>query len=159
MTPGSRRHGKANADSVRTELVEYLIVSARDLAGLSGVAAALADLAAADTVRILDLVVLSRNERGTVSVHDSDAVRGMEAIDELIGEPRGLLNDHDIEMSALPIPPGSVGIVVVVEDRWARPLSAAARLAGGRIVSGDRIPARRVEAALDSRSTVTEGEV
>jgi hypothetical protein len=55
---------------------------------------------------------------------------------------------HDIELAALAVQPNSVGLIVVTEDRWAQPLSKAAQGAGGRIVAGDRIPARRVEAML-----------
>ena len=39
-------------------------------------------------------------------------------------------------------------IVLVVEDRWAGPLSAAARDSGGEVLAGERIPRLRVEAAL-----------
>jgi hypothetical protein len=44
----------------------------------------------------------------------------------------------------------------VAEDRWAEQLSVAAREAGGHIVAGERIPSRRVEAALADRLD-TEG--
>jgi hypothetical protein len=39
-------------------------------------------------------------------------------------------------------------VVIVTEDRWAKPLSTAARRAGGQIIAGDRIPASRVESIL-----------
>jgi hypothetical protein len=59
-----------------------------------------------------------------------------------------MLNDHDVELASRALRPGITAVVVVVEDRWAASLSAAARSAGGQIVAGDRIPPRRVEAAL-----------
>ena len=48
----------------------------------------------------------------------------------------------------LALPPGSAGLVLVTEDRWAAPLDGAARAVGGRIVAGERISAHRFELAL-----------
>jgi hypothetical protein len=41
-------------------------------------------------------------------------------------------------------------ILLLVEDRWATDLSAAARRAGGRIVGGERVERSRVEIAIDA---------
>ena len=60
----------------------------------------------------------------------------------------GLLSSHDIDLVSLALAPDSVAIVVVVEDWWAEPVSAAARLSGGEVLAGERIPRGRVEAAL-----------
>jgi hypothetical protein len=130
---------------VSPDLVEYLIVSVPDLEALSGVGQALAGLADDGTVRILDLVIVERGADGTVTVVEPSLVA---AVATLGVTASGLLCQHDIELAALAVQPGTVGLVVVTEDRWARPLSAAARNAGGRIVAGDRIPAQRVEATL-----------
>jgi hypothetical protein len=60
----------------------------------------------------------------------------------------GLLSEGDLELVALALQPGTVGIVVVSEDRWAVDLSMAAQEAGGEIVAGERIPPARVTAVL-----------
>jgi hypothetical protein len=135
-------------DSVSVDLVEYLVVVVPDVDSLASVGAALADVARSGAVRLLDLVVVSRDSGGELSMSEPDAVRGMAGIEELQPDAGRWLSLHDIELSALALPPGTVGVIVVTEDRWAEPLSAAARLAGGRIVAGDRIPARRVETVL-----------
>ena len=62
-----------------------------------------------------------------------------------------MLSDHDIDLASLALRPRSAAIVLVTEDRWAEPLSAAARRAGGQIVGGDRIPATVVESVLIER--------
>ena len=59
-----------------------------------------------------------------------------------------LLSEHDIRLAALALPPGSAGLVLVTEDRWAASLDGAARRVGGRIVAGERISAHRLERAL-----------
>jgi hypothetical protein len=134
--------------AVSTDLIEYLIVAVPDLDALSGVAAALSGLAKRGTVRILDLVVVHRDRDSTLRIVDTESVVGLAGLGGAAG---GLLGEHDIELAALAVQPDSVGLVVVTEDRWAQPLSTAARGAGGRIVAGDRIPARRVEAMLADR--------
>ena len=131
--------------AVSTDLVEYLIVSVPDRDALSGVADALAGLAHDETVRILDLVVIERDDDGTVAIAEAESVPSVAMLETATS---GVLGEHDIELAALAVQPGTVGLIVVTEDRWARPLSVAARRAGGRIVAGDRIPAQRVEATL-----------
>jgi hypothetical protein len=51
-------------------------------------------------------------------------------------------------LAAEAVDPESAAIILVTEDRWARPLADAARDAGGLIVAGERIPKARIEAAL-----------
>ena len=52
----------------------------------------------------------------------------------------GLLSTHDIDLVSLALAPDSTAIVLVAEDRWAEPLSAAARQSGGEVLAGERIP-------------------
>jgi hypothetical protein len=134
-----------------SDLVEYLIVVAPDQGALVTVAPALVEMVESDTIRILDLVVLARERDGTVTVLEVDAVAGaaeLARLDVMVG---GMLTEHDVELAAMALRPGTAGIVLVTEDRWAEPLSAAARRAGGRIVAGDRIPPARVERVLADR--------
>jgi hypothetical protein len=68
------------------------------------------------------------------------------------GEVGGMLTDHDIALASIALRPGTAGILVVTEDRWAESLSAAAQRAGGQIIAGERIPPARVNQALADRS-------
>lgn len=131
---------------VAAELVAYLIVAMPDLDSLANVVPALAELVAADVMCILDVIVLERDSDGTVAVLELEDVGSMAALAEVEGQVGGLLSDGDIEFCAFAIRPGTAGIVLVTEDRWAQPLAVAARRAGGHIVAGERIPATRVEA-------------
>ena len=141
---------------VQADLVEYLIVAVADLDGLGTVGDALERLVDDRTVRILDLVALVRHADGEVEVWEPEAVPGLTDLVAL-GPRRDLLSARDVERASTALPPGSAGVVVVTEDRWAEPLSTAARLAGGRIVAGDRIPAAHVEAVLSHRPDEPEG--
>jgi hypothetical protein len=135
------------SDPLSTDLVEYFIVIVPDLDAVEGVAAAAAELVRSMAIRILDAVVLVREHDEGVVVHELEDAPFLDAL-RAARERECLLSDHDIALASLALPPGGVGLVVVVEDRWAEPLSAAARHAGGEIVAGERIPMRRVETAL-----------
>ena len=134
-----------------SDLVEYLIVVAPDQDALGTVAPALVELVESDTIRILDLVVLARESDGAVTVLEAPAIAGGADLARLDVTVGGMLTAHDVELAAMALRPGTAGIVLVTEDRWAEPLSAAARRAGGRIVAGDRIPPARVERGLAER--------
>jgi hypothetical protein len=140
------------AREVSTDLVEYLVVAVPDVDALSSVAVALADLVRAGTVRILDLVVIARDEQAHLEVSEVASVAGMAPLRGVAFETGGWLSAHDIEVSSLAVQPGMAGVVVVTEDRWAAPLSDAARRAGGQIIAGDRVAPRRVEIVLAHRS-------
>ena len=145
MTGGSRRR---RTDGVLTDLVQYLMIVVPELASLAVVAPVLADLVDGATIHILDLIVVSRDGDGAVTILEAEEVESLARLAQVDGEIGGLLSDHDLELVSLALRPSTVGMVVVAEDRWAEALSVAARQAGGLIVAGERIPAPRVEAAI-----------
>jgi hypothetical protein len=135
------------SDPVSTDLVEYFIVIVPDLDAVGEVAAAVADLVHSTAIRILDAVVIERGHDDGLVVHELDEAPFLETL-RAARERECQLSDHDLALASLALPLGGVGLVVVVEDRWAEPLSTAARRAGGEIIAGERIPTRRVESAL-----------
>jgi hypothetical protein len=137
---------------VVADLVEYLIVAVPDLDALASLVPALAAMATSGLIRILDLVALVRHPDGAIEVLEFEAVRSLEALAEVEGQVGRLLSDHDIAMASVALRPGTAGIIFVTEDRWAEPLSMAARRAGGQIVAGERVPPARVQAALADSS-------
>ena len=140
------------SDPVSTDLVEYFIVIVPDLDAVEDVAAAVADLVRSTAIRILDAVVLVRGHDDVLVVHELDDAASLEPL-RAFRESECRLSDHDLALASLALPLGAAGLVVVVEDRWAAPLSAAARRAGGEIIAGERIPMRRVDRALRDRRT------
>jgi hypothetical protein len=135
------------SDPVSTDLVEYFIVIVPDLDAVADVAAAVDELVHSLAIRILDAVVIARGHDDALVVHELDDAPFLETL-RAAGERECQLSDHDLALASLALPLGGVGLVVVVEDRWAEPLSTAARRAGGEIIAGERIPMRRVELAL-----------
>jgi Family of unknown function (DUF6325) len=152
-----REHGQ-RTDDVAADLVEYLIVVMPDVDSLAGLVPALARMARSGLIRILDLVALMKDSDGAIEVLEFEAVRSLAALADVDGQVGRLLSDNDLAMASVALRPGTAGVICVTEDRWAEPLSAAARRAGGQIVAGERVPSSRVEAILaDSAEEDQEG--
>lgn len=143
--PAARPGGQPRPD---TDLVEYLMIVVPQLGSLDRVVPALAELVRSASIRIMDLVCLTTSAPGgPVSVADLAEVESIAGL-QLGGEVGGLFSEHDVETASLVLPPGSTAILLMVEDRWAESLSAAAKQAGGRVAGGGRIARQRIEAAL-----------
>ena len=139
-------------ERVSSDLVEYFIVEVPALDSLESVASALSELDARETIRVLDVVVISKDDDGRVTALELDDVDSMAAVRGVRRDVGGLLSDHDVALAATALRPGSVGAIVVTEDRWAEPLSVATQRAGGQIVAGERLPTVRVASALADRA-------
>src|SRR5262249_39049028 len=128
------------------DLIQYLIVGVPDRTAVRQLLTALSRLVLAGTVRLLDVVMLMKDELGAIDVVTIEELDGLAEDVQIEREAPGLLTEHDLELASLSLPPASAGLVVVTEDRWAEPLSAAAKQAGGRIAGGELVPAQRVGA-------------
>jgi hypothetical protein len=132
------------------DLLEHVLVSAPDLAGLGPVASATAGLVVGGAIRLVDVVGLVRadGEAGVrvLEPEDTEPLRLLAAYAE--GGP--LLSRHDIELAAVSLAPGVAALLLLLEDRWAAALSNAARSVGGQVVAGERVARDRVRAALEA---------
>jgi hypothetical protein len=145
------------AHEVVTDVVEYTIVLMPDVDSLAQLVPALAELFEAIAVRILDLVVLVMSRDGAVRVLEFEEVESMAQLRDAGHAVESLLSEHDIELAVRALRPGAAALVLLTEDRWAGPLSAAARRAGGEIVAGERIARSRMEAALAEAADKVRG--
>ena len=137
----------SDADPVVPDLVEYLIVSVPELDSLEVLVPALRDLVDRAAIRILDLIVLVKDDEGVVRALEPDAVEALGSLRDIPSEVT-LLSEHDIGWASIALRAGTAALVLVTEGRWAEPLSSAAQRAGGQIIAGERIPAARVESVL-----------
>jgi len=126
--------------------VEYIIIGFPENQFKGEIVPALAELVESGTVRILDLIFVTKDEAGDVTSIEYEDLPGLDDID---GEVDGLLSDEDLDMVAEVLEPNSSGLMIVWEDVWASRLAAAIRDAGGVILSGERIPHDIVEAAFE----------
>src|SRR4051794_1940940 len=132
------------------DLLEYVMVSADAVAGLSDVAAAVADTVRSGAIRVVDAVLLVRPGGGaTVTVGEPSDHVGLAPLRAAVDPASGIrLSLHDIELTSMTLAPGVAALLLLVEDRWADRVSAAARAVGGEVTAGERIGRRRAEAAL-----------
>jgi uncharacterized membrane protein len=116
---------------------------------------ALTELVNDGIVRILDLVIVTKDDDGTVtSLELTDLDNDTAALfDDLDGEVSGLLSEDDLVAAGEALSLGSSAAVIVWEDAWARRLVEAIRSSGGRLVAHDRLDADTVQAALSESST------
>jgi hypothetical protein len=144
-------------NAIVTDLVAYLMFVVPDVDAVRSVVPTLVSLVEQATIRIVDMVVLSRDEEGCVATLELEAVEHLAPLCDLDIEVGGMLSGHDIDMLSLALDRGTVAVVLVTEDRWATALGEAVRAAGGQIIAGERIEASRVRAVLSEKPHDTEG--
>jgi uncharacterized membrane protein len=119
---------------------------------------ALADLVEAGIVRILDLMIISKNPDGSVEAMElSDPESDAGGFAYFAGASSGLLGNDDMQQAADAMTPGTVAALLVYENSWAAPFVAAARNSGGEVIASARIPAQDIMDALEALETSKEG--
>ena len=134
--------------------VDYLVVEfPSDKANFSGeMAAELKSLVDRELVRVLDLVIMSKDLDGAVAV---DEVHDVDQSD--LGQLRALeadlamvLAEEDLEELGKVLEPGNVAAVLVYENSWAAPFASSVRRAGGALVADGRIHTQALLAAIEA---------
>jgi hypothetical protein len=131
--------------------VEYLIVKFPGNRFRGEIAPALASLVESNTIRIIDLAFVAKDDAGEVlalelSDLDDDVAAAFSNTD---AAPGGLLNEEDVLIAGEELEPNSSAALLVWEDVWATELAQAIRNAGGELLDLERIPHEVVQAAVD----------
>ena len=143
--------------------VDYMVVAfpagKTDFSG--EMAAELRALIRNNTVRVLDLVVITKDADGSVEaseLRDADD-SDIGQLRELEADLAVLLAEEDILEIGSVMEPGSAAAVLVWENVWAGPFGAAVRRSGGQLVTSGRIPTQALLAAASyDRGAEAEGE-
>ncbi|MCG2620985.1 DUF6325 family protein [Arthrobacter sp. I2-34] len=109
---------------------------------------AILELVNAGTVRLLDLLFVSRAADGNLTVDELEAVGDRYGFGSIELAASGIAGDEDIEAIAEAIEPGVSGALLVIEHVWAKRLANALYQAGGSVLFSDRIPAPAVNAVM-----------
>ncbi len=138
--------------------VDYLVVEfPPGVSHFTGeMAAELAKLVDAGTIRILDLLVMVKGADGEI---EGMEIEDLEQIDELRKAEADLaeiLAAEDLVNLAAAMEPGTTAGVLVWENTWAAPFASAARRSGGQLIANGRIPIQALLAAFEADET-TEG--
>jgi hypothetical protein len=141
--------------------VDFVVVEfPPDTANFTGeIAAELAALVEAGTVRLLDVLILHKDDDGSVEAFEID---DLDAVDELVAleaEIAEILAAEDVAHLAEAMENGTTAGVIVWENTWAAPFASAARRSGGQLVASGRIPIQAIIASLEADdASTTEGE-
>ena len=142
--------------------VDYLVVEfpagAQNFSG--EMAAELARLSESGAIRILDLLILQKNEDGSVDGIEIDEVGDSSGPDELLtleADIAEILAAEDVEHLAEAMLPGSVAGVLVWENVWAAPFASATRRSGGQLIATGRIPIQAIAASMEAELASEEG--
>lgn len=166
MTTETTTETTTDAPAEELGPVDYLVVEfpagAQNFTG--DMAAELARLANSGTIRILDILILQKNDDGSVDALEIDETPAVDELRALEADIAELLAAEDVELLAEAMLPGSVAGVLVWENRWAAPFATAARRSGGQLIATGRIPIQAILASIegelaedDSDHTSTEG--
>ncbi len=110
---------------------------------------ALSELLDSGLVRLLDFIILSKAEDGTVSIVEVEEDQDGSGFDELELLSAGIVGEEDIEDFAEQIPPGSAAALIALELAFVRTLAENLAAAGGVVLRSERVPAPIVNALLD----------
>ena len=132
--------------------IQYVLVEFPGSRFNGSIAPALADLVERGLIRILELMVVRKDEDGTVSAFDLLDLEGDEVGDlaALAAGTLGLVLEEDVLAAAEALEPGTTAGLLVWEDLWALPLAMAIRGSGGELVAAGRIPVQDLIEALEA---------
>ena len=112
------------------------------------------------TIRLIDVLILTKNDDGTVDameLSDIEELGDLQAIEAQLAE---LLAEDDVAHLAAAMDPGSTAGVLIYENLWAAPFASAARRSGGQLIADGRIPIQAIIASIEADDMVgasTEG--
>ena len=150
--PGPSNGTKTEVSLDQLGPVDYAVVEFP--AGASGftgeVAAELRALADSGTIRVIDVLILTKSGDGAVEateLSDVGELGELEAIGAELGE---LLAADDVDRLAAAMEPGCAAGVLIWENLWAAPFASAVRRSGGQLIADGRIPLQAIIASIQA---------
>jgi hypothetical protein len=113
----------------------------------------------AGTIRLIDVLILTKNEDGTVDAMELSDIEELGPLREVEAQLASLLAEDDVEHLAAAMDPGSTAGVLIWENLWAAPFASAARHSGGQLIATGRIPIQAIIASIEAdEASATEGD-
>jgi len=125
--------------------VDYVIVEFPE--GQSNFTGEMADellkLVDAGTIRIVDMLILVKDDDGAIEAMELSDLDDLGALEVVEAELAELLAEED---------------VLIYENVWAAPFASAARRSGGQLIANGRIPIQAIIAAIEADETLETQE-
>jgi len=140
--------------------IDYVVVEfPAGAANFTGeMASELVKLVDAGTIRVVDILILTKNDDGTVDAMELSDIEELGELQALEADLAELLAADDVVNLAAAIDPGSTAGVLIYENLWAAPFASAARRSGGQLIANGRIPIQAIIASIEAdEALATEG--
>lgn len=130
--------------------VEYIAIAFPGNKFSGEIVPALKELQDSGTIRILDLVIITKDaDGGVAAVEMSEASPEEAAALAVLGiEGRNLLGQEDFEDIGSALDPNSTAALMIWENVWAERFATSLRNADGVLIANGRIPAAIVEEVM-----------
>jgi hypothetical protein len=120
------------------------------------IAPALAELVEQGTIRVIDLLFVTKDADGQVAAVElsdaGDEVRS--AFEPIVQEASGLLSEEDVEDLGEGLDPDSSAAMLLFEHVWATRFRDAVLHSGGELLASVRIPKEVVDEVVAARESV-----
>lgn len=132
--------------------IDYILIEFPGSRFNGQIAPALIDVVERGIIRVLELLVIRKDEDGSVEAIDVMEMDPDEIgpFGGLAGGTLGLLADEDVAAAGEALEPGTTAGLLVWENTWAAPFADAVRGSGGEVVASGRIPVQDLLEALDA---------
>src|SRR4051812_42779975 len=160
MTNSTTEAAVQNIDLDELGPVDYIVVEfpagATNFTG--EMAEALLALVDSGTIRVIDILILTKNEDGTIDAKELSDVEELGPLQAVEAQLAELLAADDVVNLAAAMDPGSTAGVLIWENLWAAPFASAARRSGGQLIATGRIPIQAIAASIEADEASTEGD-
>jgi len=142
--------------------LEYIVIGFREDRFDGSIARELEKLVASKVIRIVDLVFVAKDGIGNRTVLEMSNRQDprFAPFAGLLGEAKGLFTPDDLEKVAAGLDPGTAGLVVLFEHRWAEDIKEALAAHDGFLVTRAVIPPEilaELADELEAREPVAAG--
>ena len=132
--------------------VDWIVVEFPGSRFKGEIAPALDDLVSRGIIRVLDLLLIRKEEDESLDFFelgdlDVSEIGNLRAYETALAM---LLSEEDVEAVAAAVAPGSTAALLVWENTWAAPFASAVRRAGGQLAATGRIPVQAILAAIEA---------
>ena len=140
--------------------VDYVVVEfpAGQSTFTGEMASELVKLVDAGTIRLIDVLILTKDDDGSVEAIELSDVPELGELEALEAELAELLAADDVVNLGAAMDPGSTAGVLIWENLWAAPFASAARRSGGQLIADGRIPIQAIIASIEADDDATEEE-
>jgi hypothetical protein len=135
--------------------IEVLVVKFPGNQFTGELAPALQELVDTGTIRVIDLLFVTKDVDGVVDVVEIDGLgeATFASFDPLVAEVAGLLSEEDARHFSAALAPNSSAALLLFENTWAARFAEALRNAKGEVVLNERIPRAVIEELVEAAGT------